>query len=679
MPFNKNAILIYILIFSITACFDKPDEFVSPSWDTEINIPLTAKEFKLLELVEKDSSLLKSSQDPSTLGLIYFGDTQAVSTIRITNELKINAIETEFSQTIGPLKINTPIPAASEIRVEDWTTEVTSGSYQVFPEQEGDVDIEVIGIETVESLFADEGILNVTVYNNLPVEIELRGMHIQNSIDQSLIADLPASNPIDWISIQPLSFETVEFNIDGKVVTNSLQYIGTIWSQGSNGDSVQIPIEAGTTVLALFDQLVIGAATASLPVQNFQFSKSVVLDDSTKIEEALINEGKAELIANNNMDVNLRAIINFDNLLDDNGKQYNLEVPLLRNEKNKIIELPSLTDWVIKTSTPGIPTSEVSYTVDVLTDSTGEISTISKEDSVNFDLKFDELVFETFNGILKPTRIDIKESGFNLDYGSFNEQFEYSDINFKDAIFLLNFNTSADLNVLYDGTLSATNGIEYRSQNVSGIYIPSDQRNQVEISDLINSFSQELPDSFSMTGQAILNPKYEYGSFTRGDSIFGEIDFQIPLNVGIAEGSFKDTLEVDLGDVSQDEIDKLNYGEVTFTVKNTVPVILSFTADVLDSNYHEILKIPTLYNQIENIQIPAPVMSDIGEVLTVGEVIQTIELQGDDIKKILENPYIKIEVLFNTANVEQGPVKFKTSNKISFDVRAKAEYRVDFD
>lgn len=46
MPFNKNAILIYILIFSITACFDKPDEFVSPSWDTEINIPLTAKEFK---------------------------------------------------------------------------------------------------------------------------------------------------------------------------------------------------------------------------------------------------------------------------------------------------------------------------------------------------------------------------------------------------------------------------------------------------------------------------------------------------------------------------------------------------------------------------------------------------------------------------------------------------------
>lgn len=200
---NKIVIIGLAISISFVGCFDKPGEFVGPNWDTEVNIPITTKEFSLLEIVEKDSSLLKSSENPETMGLIYFGDTQAVSTIRVDAELKLDPFETGFSQSIGPLKINVPIPAASEIRVEDWTTDVTSGSFQVFPEQEGNVNIEVKGVETVESILADQGILTLRIWNRLPVEIVMRGVKIQNSADQSLIAEKSASDPDEWVTVPP--------------------------------------------------------------------------------------------------------------------------------------------------------------------------------------------------------------------------------------------------------------------------------------------------------------------------------------------------------------------------------------------------------------------------------------------------------------------------------------------
>ena len=42
---------ILILSISLFGCFDTPDEFVSPSWDTELHLPITSKEFQLLEMV----------------------------------------------------------------------------------------------------------------------------------------------------------------------------------------------------------------------------------------------------------------------------------------------------------------------------------------------------------------------------------------------------------------------------------------------------------------------------------------------------------------------------------------------------------------------------------------------------------------------------------------------------
>ena len=62
----------------------------------------------------------------------------------------------------------------------------------------------------------------------------LRGLKILNSTDQSVIAERSSVNPDEWVTIPPLSFDSLSFPIVNKIVTNELKYEGTFWSGGSN-------------------------------------------------------------------------------------------------------------------------------------------------------------------------------------------------------------------------------------------------------------------------------------------------------------------------------------------------------------------------------------------------------------------------------------------------------------
>lgn len=664
--------------FNLFGCFDKPDEFVAPTWDTQVHFPITAKEFGLSEIIEKDSSLLKSSDDPTKLGLIYIGDSQPLSTITIEDELKIDAFESRFSQNIGAIKVEFTIPTASKIKVEDWAPEVTSGSYQIFPEQEGNITLGINGVATVERIVADSATLVILVENKLPVDIVLRGIKIQNSVDQTVIAEKPGLNPSDWVLVPRNGARILSFTIYDKVITNSLEYVGTIWSEGSNGEAVQIPEEAGTTINAVFRDLIVSEATAALPPQNFQFTDTFLIDDSTKITEAIIDEGSATISIDNNIDANINANILFNNLFNEKDEQFGFDVSLTKKEINKVINIPSLENWTIRSTSYGIPTNEIEYSVHFTTDSTGEISTLNKNDSISFNLNFNEIVFKSFEGQLKPTRIALEESGFRLDYGDIKDQFHYGDIDFKGALFYLNINSSIDLDLILNGEISANNGSNTFQMPIQDIFLPTVEPSKINITELLNQFSYDLPDSFAIMGSAFLNPYYQNSKVIMGDSIFGSVDYEIPLNIGISEGSFKDTLEIDLGDVDEDDINRLNYGEITFTVYNSVPVGLRFNAIVMDSNYTPILNIPnTERNQPEFLEVPNPEVSGNGDILLAGESVQTVTIFGDGIKKLLNNPYLEIQVFFSTAGTGTDPVKFKTSNNISFDVIAKGEYKVE--
>ncbi len=663
-----------LALILLGGCFDTPDDFVSPTWDIDVNIPITQKEYSLLEIVDQDSSFLNSSSDPANLGLIYFGDTQFVSNIRIENELSVDPFQTYFSHKIDLVNISVPLPVASNIQVEDWTNDVTSGSTQVFPEQEGNVTIDIEGVKSVESLTLDHGHLTLVLYNNLPVDITLQGIIIRNKISQSIIAQ-KINSPGEWLRIPKFSADSVGFNLTNTQITNQLEYIGTIYSIGSNGQTVFIPDGAGTSIIAVFSNMQISSATGNLPIQRMNYTNTIQLSDSTMIESAELSSGRGRIVISNNMDLNLNTKIIFDNLFNKNGNKFFIDIPLHKFEQKKIVSISSLAGWTIQSLEPGIPSNKLTYSTYIISDSTGEVSTITKNDSVAFNVNFENLFFKSFSGILKPTLVNVNESSFSLDFGGFDTNLDFSSVNFKNASISLNLNTSSDLKFLLNGTLTSTNGSQTNSLVLNNILLPSVNSSKINISSLLNGYNNDLPTNFKMNGTVLLNPNYELGTIEYGDSVFGAVNFEIPLNIGIAQATFIDTIEINLSDMNEEDINNINYGEVTFSIVNSIPVDVKFKAVVLDSNYFPVLSLPIESNDVEFLQIPKPEVNAVGDVLSAGRNEQVLKLYNEDIRKFIKNKYMQIIVAFETADKKN--VKFRTSDKINISVKGSASYRTE--
>ena len=672
--------LIFFALFVVgflSSCVEIPDDFVAPTWDVQIHIPVTKKEYTLKEAIEKDTTFVKWYTDDENAGLLYFSKEQPIETISLDNNLAVDGFSSSFSQVIGSVSLDFPALIQAGIYVEDWTTNVTSGSTQVFPEQEGNVAIGFKGYESIKQATFEEGKLSITLLNNLPVTITIRGFEIRNADDKSVVAQRSNAQS-DWIDIPPLTQWTIDtpFDLSGKTLSDSLEFAGVIYTAGSGGEDVTIPAEAGTQVAAVFSNLVISSATAPLPPQTFSFENSIVFDDSTKLEYAVIEEGSVRILINNNIGVDLTADVSISNLFDLNNNPYHLNVFLARYEQNKLIEIPSLAGWKVGAEGSQL-TNEFQYSVNVSTVATNDPVTVSKNDSISFNFEFGRLAFESISGQLKPTLFALEPSQFDFDLGDFENSFLFSEINFDRAELSMELNTSANLEVKIDGEISSSNGTQTNSLALENVLIPSSEPVLLDLAPLLNGFSSQLPNVFTVSGSALVNPDYKIGSASVYDSVYGNVSFEIPLNVSIKGGTFIDTVEIDLGDISDEEIDKINYGKVYITLTNEVPISLSFSGEVVDVDYNQVLKLPPDYNSITQISVPAPQINNSGDVVTAGKITQEIELKGEDMKKFLHNPYVIVNFNFETPGENAQPVKFKISEKISFSIKAEAGYKVE--
>ncbi|PID62652.1 MAG: hypothetical protein CR986_00830 [Ignavibacteriae bacterium] len=670
---KSSIVFSALLLILLGGCFDPPDDFVAPTWDTKINIPVTSQNFSLMELIEKDSTIFRASDDPKNMGLIYVGDTQKVSTVTVAEQLKISGFHASTTQKIGALKITAPPPVTAAITMSNLGISSASGQTAPFPEFSQTIDIPIEGVATVQSAKMESGNLKLSITNSLPVEIQLKGINLVNTNDNSVVAQRLAP---DVVTISPLEEETVNFDLTNKTITNSLKYIGEIYSPGSGTTFVEIPSNDVITLNAAFENLVISEVTAQLPTQKFNFNKTFALTDSTKITEASIISGRAEITINNNMDIELNASIVFENLVNSTGESYKLDIHVERNEQNKVISLDDLPAWKVVSKTSE-PTDSLKYSVSVFSDSTGQASTITKDDEIGFAISFSDLTFKSFTGLLKPLKIKLNKEGFGIDYGHIMDNLEIGEVVFKDCKFKINFNSTAKVPVFVSGNLYATNGITSNTMHINEIDISESGPNYIDVTELINGFSNELPDSFAIEGEAKINPNYEIVSVSGNDSIYGDVEFEIPLNIGIPQGTFKDTFNIDIGNINEEKIDNFNYGEINIEIENRLPIGVTVTATIIDSLNRPILDLPTDYNEIDCLEIPKPEVNLEGEVISSSKLTQSLVVKGEDIKKFLKNPNMIVNIAFSTAGNNGAPVKFKTSNNIIMKVRANAEYKVD--
>ena len=661
-----------LLVTLLISCVDLPNDTVAPTWDVPLYFPLTDTTFVLEEMIEDDSSIV-ASDDPASLGLLYYEQENSIDPFLVDSSLSLDGFTTSASQVIGSINIDVD-PISQEILVSEWS-DYSAGETVVFVETESELEIPFPRVDDFTYVILESGSLDMTIENRLPIDIEMRGIIIRNAIGGEIVVNHSVTE-----TVLAESSILIPFDLTGKMIRDSLEYVGTIYTVGSGVTPVELPVEAGTQITGAFTDLVIEEAQAIMPEQDPFFTDStVVFDDSTLIETAIFEEGSFAITFSNHMDVAINLDLEIENLINSSGNNYTERVSLDRNELDRVISHPDLSEWQIVTLTPGTPTNELRYSAEVNTVPSNDPSTISKDDSVAIEIDFGEVTLAYVEGVIAPVAFDIEETEFDFDLGDLQDKFTYDELTWGNPGIILTLNSSANMEMALDGlisgsTSSTTNSMNFNVELAGGGTEVIDLRDHGFV-DFLNSFSNEIPSNFSFSGDAIVNPNYISGNVSRGDSVIGSVFVEIPLDIGIAGGSFVDTMLVDSIDMSEDDIAAVNSFSITIEMANALPIGIAISGAVLDEFGNELFAFPPLYNDNSEITVPAASVDDNGYVISASEITQTIELEGDDARVFLNNPNLYLDVKMDTPS--QNTVKFRNTDSIRMKVYGHLNYRVN--
>jgi hypothetical protein len=662
-----------LLVVLIVGCVDLPNETIAPSWDVPLYFPLLDTTFVLEDMIGDDSTIV-ASDNPASLGLLYYQQQNEIDPFMVDSNLTINGFSTTTSQVIGAITINDVDPISTSILVTDWAPTVSPGDTMIFPESENSLVIPFPKVDAFSLLTLDDGVLTINIQNNLPVDLELRGILIRNVVGRQIVASHTTT-----LVIPAESSDFIALDLAGKIIEDSLQYEGTLYSSGSNNNPVLIPVDAGTELTGTFSDLVVAEVEAVLPEQDpFTTTDVVVFDDSTMLETAIFDDGNFAITFGNNLDVAINLDIEIDNLIKSDGTTYTETVSLDRNELNRVISYPDLSNWRIISKT-GAPTNELSYSAVVNTITSSSPSNLSKDDSVTIDIDFGDVTLSYVEGIITPVNFDIAETNFDFDLGDIKDKFTYESLTWGNPGIILTLNSSANMEIELNGLVNGSNGSTENSMNVD-VELAGGGTEVVDLRDygfvdFMNGFSDAIPNTFSFSGTAIVNPEYKNGSVEKTESITGSINIEIPLDVGIAGGSYIDTMNVDSIDIGDETIDAINSLSITIEMTNAIPVGISISGSVLDELGNELFPFPPTYNENSEIIVAAPTVDENGYVISPSNLTQTIELQGEDAKLFLKNPNLYLDVKLNTPST--NPVKFRNTDSIGMKVYGHLNYRVN--
>lgn len=674
---KKNNYILIVFVAFLGGCFDMPKDVVAPSWDANLKLPLTNYSYTLLDAIKDDSALIYS-KNPENYGLIYYNKTDSLEEIKLGREVSVDQFSFTTSKQIGEIKINDIPPIVIELKVEDWTDNVKSGMYQDFPENTSVVLSPFSGTDQFKEVTLNDGYMDIIIKNNLPVDLELRGMLIRNAITKSTIIERYVDN---IVYVNANDEVNLPFNIAGKTITDSLEYYGIFHTDGSNGVLCQIPYKAGTEIKATLRNLSIESALAPIPEQDpIILSDAVEFDDSNKILNAVIDEGSFNVSIRNDFstEINVQLIVN--QLINSYGQQYSVSrnIPA---KSNVVISESSLKNWQLKFNSLS---NSVNYTANArILNSNGRDVRINISDNVTINGNFSRIVLGSIEGQIKPTRIVFPEKRIHSDFDELNKKNDFSQLNFSNnSDIYINLISEADVDMIFNGNLVISNGntSQNKSINLSNILINTNNPTKISLKDygllnILNSFSGDVPTDFILTGNALVNPYYRSDIVIPNKNLISpSITYDIPFEFNISGGNITDTLDIDIN--SKDDIDKLKSIELVLELKNTIPAEVSFYSEVIGPYGNVMFSIPLNSSESNRITVPAPTYSS-GNV-NPGTSRQSIILTEQNADDFISSSKMVVHFQFQTKGATAEELaKFKISDFIQLKMSGNLTYRVN--
>ena len=657
---TKLALSLVVMILALTfmQCTVKKPE--SPTWDTQLTIPLINRTYSMSEIIDK------MDQDGITMdadSAIIFSVTEDIDTVTLdADNLATGDMTYQAVQQLGLIDI--PAPAMAPVVLPIM---MIGGLATYLP---GNIPATSFNIATsigTISEFSSAGITNgqvwVIVANDLGFEITADSVELWDDTYNRSIGKQSFSNPIDDGSIDSvlydLSGRTISDNIEARITANTPG--GTVLS--TSGKEM--------TISTRFDgDLTVGSATAEIPALNRSFSDAVTLGETDAIYRATLTSGSLQLDIGNQTNLTADIDITFLDLVNG-GTPLNIQrtVDPIGSRSVSV----DLTGYEL---TPIDSTLPQDIRVDVVVTVAGTAPqhvTISQTDQFMVDVSLSNLSFGTVTGVFSAvsTTLDPAQHEIDVPQG-------FDSVRLVTAVLTLHIENSIEMPGNLNLSLLGNNG---KSMVITGAISPGTTDSAVTtrlIDSTVADFLSPVPSVITISGSAGFGDGVSEGSIKTGDYIWASIDILAPFEIIIPETSVEPDIEST--EIDQDDREAITNhvieARLVYNVINRMPLGAKVNI-YLSGDSATVISDPEVSFVDEIFIVAAPTIGSIASD-TVSTGYQQVVIDSIDLR-VLDNDtlYIGTQIVLEDTNGQ--PVKLTAGDYLTVLGRIEVDYRFDGD
>ncbi|MGD0337559.1 MAG: hypothetical protein ABSB78_02100 [Bacteroidota bacterium] len=663
-------------IILISGCIESFNP-VAPSWDVTLNLPLVNHTYTIQDIIQNNPTLFKTGKN----GILLYTTSAVIKPTTVGDSLTISDDSIAFQSVIGKFSLKDASTTSDTITLGQIAPELApaNGRFALIPQTPfNKSSIPMDTIRQFREITIDRGTLIVKVKNNLPTAIDHLTLTFFDQFEKESGEILTASfpNPIPSKVSDSLSCplparrigNLISFNVSGILL--------------SSDSAVQIDTSTGFLVGLHFKDLKVTQAEARIPEVTFITQNTFPLTDSSSISSAEIKSGHMSIKAAMPYHASGNINIKIPNLTLPDGSPFHPTIPVTKKQ-SKIDTTFLLNGYFFLA-----PQRQINYTIDTRIDDSGaDYVILNATDSVSGTVTFSKIILKSLTGIVKPITITVKHT-ISLDTKSINKLISGT-VRFNDASLIARLETPPqgfDYDV--NGFIIGWNRKTGRKDSLP---IPPDQRyinagtdsivfRKTDVTNFLNSFTPNLPDSLALNAVALVNPTgTQEKTIYDTDSISGAVSFELPFNLSIAGGVYQDTVSSnDTNDYRQSDISdgngrNINSARVDIELENSLPVALGIdTLKFLDKAHRRLFVIPKQGQP--QILVQSGVV--IGGVVTqTTKSISYIELTHSDATQLDSADYVVMSLHLETPTTEA--VRFRSTDWVKVKITSAMSYRAN--
>jgi hypothetical protein len=685
IPKLRAVLASAVALCALTAlnCFNDPLTPVAPTWDVNLTVPMANRTITLQEIVDKDPTLLQAG----TGNQLVYSSSSAATPATVGDKVSMVPANTAGSVKLGSFGV-TAGPYVNPMTIPG----LPGGTFGPITSQQFHLADVNNAVSSSISAKLSGGRIRLTIQNNMTIPIR---------VDSTIILSDGATAQARFTfsgTIAANSSGFAEDNLAGRTIVTGESLIGFYFSTtGSGGGNVMVPATPFQTTLSLSGLAATEATITSLPAQRLtdNDNSALSLHDSTHVVSATIRSGRLDFTFTSRLPFGVRFRFRINELkrtVGGNSVSYedSVTIAALGTTPYSL----NLGGCSLASVTPGALLDSVRLTSSIVIPSVvnGPL-TVHDTDRVAIAMHDGlPIVADTAMAVLKPTWVDVNTT-VPLNFGKSSSKLS-AQINLAAAS--LNFALNSSIGFPADLYLRVS--ARKPGGDSAVLVLPANQRrllpgagvvsfNDAEVGAFLSQLSASLPDSARITGKVLINPPDAYsptpagaGRIGRNSAVSGTMNVRVPLTLGIASGSYIDTLAWGDGNgdgnkennINKDDLKKVNYGNFYAEVENRLPVAVSVKLNLQDITHSTLLSIP---QNGSSVAVSSGAVDGAGNVTLAAHTSVVIQLSNADVQQFIPTEFVRFVIALNTAG-GGGIVSLHTTDSIRLRFWSNMSFKV---